>query len=158
MSENPAGYANSVAFLLSQLGAHSARLFASRLASLGISPRVFGILSNLAMNDGQTQQQLADALGIHRNNMVGLVDEMETGGWLRRERGVEDRRAFHLRLTPAGRELVERVNAFIPELDDELCESLSPARRRQLTLQLSSLARSLGLSPAVHPHLSSRAR
>lgn len=154
----PTRYADSLAFLLSQVGAYSARLFAERLEPLGISPRAFGVLSNVAAAEGQTQQQLADALGIHRNNMVGLIDEMETAGWVSRERGVQDRRAFHLHLTPAGQELVARANELVPELDAQLGGALKRSERRQLAAQLKLIARSLGLEPTVHPHLSSRQR
>src|SRR5215472_5138887 len=59
-----APYAQSLSFLVSQVGARSAQLFAERLAPLGVSPRAFAILSNLDSAGGQTQQQLADALGI----------------------------------------------------------------------------------------------
>jgi DNA-binding MarR family transcriptional regulator len=158
MAQDPAAYADSVAFLLSQLGALSAQRFAERLSALDVSPRAFGVLSNVALGESPTQQQLADALGIHRNNMVSLVDEMEAAGWLRRERGVEDRRTFHLRLTAKGRELVDRVNQLVPELDAELTAGLSAAQRDKLARRLAALARTLDLSPTVHPHLSSRPR
>ncbi|MBK9158407.1 MAG: MarR family transcriptional regulator [Micropruina sp.] len=75
-------YAESPSFLLSQIGARSAQVFAERLRGEGMSPREFGVLTHVAANPGQTQQQLADALGIHRNNMVGLIDEVEAAGWV----------------------------------------------------------------------------
>jgi DNA-binding MarR family transcriptional regulator len=158
VDERPTRYADSLGFLLSQVGAHSARLFAARLAPLGITPREFGVLSNLAAREGQTQQQLADTLGIHRNNMVALIDQLEAAGLVRRERGVQDRRAFHLHLTPTAHTLVTQVNELIPDLDAELGKSLKSADRRQLATQLKLIAQALGLSPAVHPHLSTRQR
>jgi DNA-binding MarR family transcriptional regulator len=158
MNAEPTRYADSLAFLLSQVGAYSALLFGERLASLGISPREFGVLSNLAVREGQTQQQLADTLGIHRNNMVGLIDQMESAGLVRRERSEQDRRAFHLRLTATGRTLVARVNELIPGLDAELGKSLTGSDRRQLATQLKLIAQSLSLDPGVHPHLSTRQR
>ncbi|MGA2009164.1 MAG: MarR family transcriptional regulator [Solirubrobacteraceae bacterium] len=158
MPAAPIRYAESLSFLLSQIGAESARLFAGQLAPLGLSPRAFGVLSNLAVAEGQTQQQLADALGMHRNNMVGLIDELEAAGWLQRRRGVTDRRAFHLHLTRAGQTLVDRANALIPALDARLGQSLPAADRRRLVSQLTAIARTLGLDPSVHPHLAARPR
>jgi DNA-binding MarR family transcriptional regulator len=156
MSAHPTRYADSLAFLLSQVGAHSARRFGERLAPLGVSPRAFGVLSNLAANEGQTQQQLAAALGIHRNNMVGLVDSLEAAGWLQRHRNAEDRRAFSLRLTPAGHVIVGEVNDLIPQLDAELGDGLEPSQRRELVALLKQTAQALGLNPSVHPHLAGR--
>ncbi len=154
----PTSYADSLSFLLSQIGARSAQLFADQLAPLGVSPRAFGVLSNLAAAEGQTQQQLADALGIHRNNMVGLIDEMEAAGWVRRHRSTKDRRAFEVRLTPAGHALVSRVNQLIPALDDTLGHGLQADQRDKLVALLKQIAQTLDLDPGVHPHLSVRSR
>jgi DNA-binding MarR family transcriptional regulator len=154
----PTRYAQSLSFLLSQVGARSAQLFAERLAPLGVSPRAFGVLSNLAAAQGQTQQQLADALGIHRNNMVGLIDEMEAAGWVRRHRNERDRRAFDVRLTRKGSALVAGVNKRIPSLDDDIGAGLDRDERRILVGLLTRLASDLELKPGVHPHLRASSR
>jgi DNA-binding MarR family transcriptional regulator len=157
-SSEPAQYAESLAFLLSQVGAHSAQLFAERLTPLGASPRAFGVLSNLAGSGSQTQQQLADALGIHRNNMVGLIDELEAAGWVQRHRNQRDRRAFDVRLTPAGSDIVARIGAAIPALDDDLARDLTESERQALIALLIRLANASGLHRGVHPHLRSAGR
>ena len=154
----PTAYAHSLAFLLSQVGAQSANLFADALANLGVSPRAFGVLSNLAGAEGQTQQQLADALGMHRNNMVDLVDELEAAGWVRRQRSDVDRRAFALRLTPAGRTIVKQANEQVPLIDRQLATRLTPMERSALVEMLQGVADSLGLGPGIHPHLSGTPR
>jgi len=152
-SPEPTPYAESLAFLLSQVGARSAQSFAEQLEPLGISPRAFGVLSNLASAGSQTQQQLADALGIHRNNMVGLIDQMEAAGWAARHRSKRDRRAFDVRLTRAGSALVARVNALIPGLDSDIGQGLSDTERDTLIALLLRVASTLDLSPGVHPYL-----
>ena len=153
-----APYAQSLSFLLSQVGARSAQLFAERLAPFGVSPRAFGILSNLDRAGGQTQQQLADALGIHRNNMVGLIDEMEAAGWVRRHRSQRDRRAFDVRLTRAGAALVARISTLIPVLDAEIGQDLSDSEQHTAAALLQRMGGTLGLSPGIHPHLSAPSR
>lgn len=151
-------YQESLAFLLSQVGARSAELFADQLQPLGISPRAFGVLSNLNANEGPTQQQLADALGIHRNNMVGLVDEIEAAGWARRHRSEQDRRAFNIRLTDTGRTLVTRVRDTIAALEQTVTSDLSAEERATMLALLQRVAATLNLVPGVHPSLHSRAR
>lgn len=148
---HPTRYADSLSFLLSQVGARSAQLFADRLTPLGISPRAFGVLSNLFAEPGQTQQQLADALGIHRNNMVGLIDDMEAAGWVRRHRSAQDRRAFEIRLTRAGSALVARVERLIPGLEEEVGHGLDDRERATMITLLQRLGRTLELTPGVHP-------
>jgi DNA-binding MarR family transcriptional regulator len=157
-SAAPTRYAHSLSFLLSQVGARSAQLFAERLAPLGVSPRAYGVLSNLAATQGQTQQQLADALGLHRNNMVGLIDEMEAAGWVRRHRNEHDRRAFDVRLTRRGSALVARVDKLIPSLDDDIGADLTADERRSLIGLLTRLASDLQLRPGVHPNLGASSR
>jgi len=151
-------YAQSLSFLASQVGARSAQLFAERLAPLGVSPRAFGILSNLDSAGGQTQQQLADAVGIHRNNMVGLIDEMEAAGWVRRHRNQRDRRAFDVRLTRAGAALVSRISKLIPGLDAEIGQGLTDTEKHTMVALLQRMASTQGLSPGIHPHLSAPSR
>jgi DNA-binding MarR family transcriptional regulator len=149
----PTRYAGSLAFLLSQVGAHCAHVFAERLRPLGVTPRAFGLMSNLANGGNHTQQSLADLLGIHRNIMVGLVDALERVGWVRRERSQRDRRAFEIRLTPAGSKIVTQVNELIDDIDEEIAAGLSGAERQALASLLVTLAQRASLVPGVHPHL-----
>lgn len=149
----PTSYASSLAFLLSQVGARSAQLFAERLAPLGLSPRAFAVLSHLAGSGPRTQQQLAETLGIHRNNMVGLIDEMEAAGWARRHRSARDRRAFDVHPTSAGAAVVSRANELIAAIDDELGQALTRSEHDTIVALLLRLADSQGLSSGIHPYL-----
>lgn len=152
---DPTAYGDSLAFLLSQIGSRSGQLFAERLAPLGIAPREFAVLSHIASR-ARTQQELADLLGIHRNNMVSLIDAMEASGWVGRHRSETDRRAFEIRPTPAGLELVAAVNVQVPLLDLALAAGLSDSERAELMGLLTRIADSLGLAAAVHPAVSGR--
>lgn len=151
-------YADSLAFLLSQIGARSAQMFAARLEPIGITPRAFAVLSNLSAGAQQNQQQLADALGLHRNNMVALIDEMEAAGLVRRHRSETDRRAFEVRPTARGRSVVARASRMIRELDEEIARGLSDPERKALVDLLKRQAQALGLRAGFHPHLSTRRR
>lgn len=157
-SHRPTRYAESLAFLLSQVGARSAQTFAERLLPLGVSARAYGVLSNLASAGSQTQQQLADRLGIHRNNMVGLIDALEAAGWVQRHRSQHDRRAFEVRLTTTGGALVRRVDKLIPALDDDVGRGLTNSERQTMIALLGQIARATDLRPGVHPHLGRQPR
>lgn len=149
-------YSRSPSFLLSQLGAVMARRFAEAIVATGLSPRAFGVLSNIAELGPRTQQQLADELGMHRNNMVTLIDELEAHGWARRVRNRADRRAFDITLSAAGRRVLERAARVVPDLDAELSAGLTAEERRHLVALLSKLADTADLTPGVHPHLAAR--
>jgi DNA-binding MarR family transcriptional regulator len=142
-----------VAFLVSQLGSHSAARFTERLRPLGLHPRHFGLLSHLAAADGQTQQRLATAMAIHRNVMVGLVDDLEDRGLVQRRRHPRDRRAHAVHLTAAARDLLIQAQRAADEHEAELLAGLDEPDRRQLVSLLQHLAQHAGLAPGVHPGL-----
>jgi DNA-binding MarR family transcriptional regulator len=145
--------ADRVAFLVSQLGSHAAARFAERLRPLGLHPRHFGLLNQLAAADGQTQQRLATAMAIHRNVMVRLVDDLEDRGLVQRRRHPSDRRAHAVHLTAAARDLLLQAQRAVDEQEAELLAGLDEAERRQLVSLLQHLAQHAGLAPSVHPGL-----
>lgn len=140
-------------FLLSQLGFHVAQTFAARLAPLGIAPNHFGLLMHLDRGEGRTQQQLADAVGVHRKVMVGLIDDLERRGLVERRRHPADRRAHALHLTAAARELLPRARDIADRHEDEMLAGLEPAERTQLLAMLQRIAERSGNPPGAHPGL-----
>jgi len=82
-----------VAFLASQVGARSSRRWSERLRSIGLEARQVMLFWNVAIAEGRSQRQLADALGLPESRIVGLVDSLETDGYLERRTTPSDRRA-----------------------------------------------------------------
>ena len=139
------------AFLLSQLGYHSSRLWQARLAPLGLDPRHVMLLRHVAVEEGRSQQTLGEGLRIPPSRMVALVDALEERGLLRRRPNPDDRRVRALHLTPDGRQLLGKVMEMSVEHERELCEGLRPAEREQLITLLSRVAAEQGLGEGVHP-------
>jgi DNA-binding MarR family transcriptional regulator len=141
------------AFLVAQLGFHIGFQFADALAPLGIGPRHNGMMRLLQAHDGQTQQQLCDALHIHRNVMVGLIDDLEKRGLVERRPHPANRRAYAVHLLPAGRALLSHIEPITKELDDTLQGPLEPDEQAMLRKLLDKMAAGAGLAPGVHPGL-----
>jgi DNA-binding MarR family transcriptional regulator len=142
-----------VGFLVSQLGFLGADGCAVGRRVLGWPPRHFGLLTHLAANDGQTQQRLADTMGVHRNAMVGLIDDLEDRGLVQRRRHPADRRAHAVHLTDSARDLLNEAQAAADAHDAELLAGLDGADRRHLVRLLRHMAEHAGLAPDVHPDL-----
>jgi DNA-binding MarR family transcriptional regulator len=140
-------------FLLAQLGTHAHRRFAERLAPLDLHPRHFGMLSHLAAAEGQSQQALSKALGVHRSAVVALVDDLERRGLAERRRHPNDRRAYALYLTPSGRQLLADLERDADEREAELLTALNASERSQLISLLQRVAESQELAAGVHPNL-----
>lgn len=144
--------ASHPAFQLAQLGSHIKGRFTAHLAPLNIAPRHFDMLALLTDADGLTQQQIAEELTIHRNVMVGLVDELEARGLAERRRHPTDRRAYTVHLLPAGRELLRKADRIFDGFEnDELLATLTTAERQTLAELLRRVAAAAGLHRGVHP-------
>jgi DNA-binding MarR family transcriptional regulator len=140
-------------FLLSQLGHHVADQLADELAPLGLHPAHFGILSHLRDADGLSQQQLSDLLGVHRNPMVSLIDELEAQGFVRRARHPVDRRAYAVQLTDRARQVLRDADTVADELEASVLAPLDEVERGQLIAMLHRVAAHADLPPGVHPGL-----
>ncbi|WP_314147110.1 MarR family transcriptional regulator [uncultured Leifsonia sp.] len=138
-------------FLLSQLGMQSAQRFAAALAPLGITPNRFGILAQLASEEGRTQQELANALGLHRNSMVAMIDDLEQRGLVERRRHPNDRRAYAIHLTPAAREVLAAGERLADEQEEATLAALDDAERAALIATLTKLVAAAGYRAGVHP-------
>nr|WP_246461414.1 MarR family transcriptional regulator [Nocardia transvalensis] len=135
------------------MGFNTAFRFTDALAPLGIGPRHFGTLRLLHAHDGQTQQQLCDTLRIHRNVMVGLVDDLEKRDLVERRRHPADRRAYAVHLLPAAYDLLARAEPIVREMEAVLLAPLDDDERAVLRRLLKKVADGAGLTPGIHPGL-----
>jgi DNA-binding MarR family transcriptional regulator len=140
-----------LAFLLSQVGAHSSGRFAERLVPLGLKPPHVGILTVIEGADGLSQQALGERLGVFPSRLVGLLDELERLGQVERRDSPTDRRSYALHLTRAGLASLERIRGVAREHQEALCAALDAAERLQLAGLLARIADQQGLTPGVHP-------
>jgi DNA-binding MarR family transcriptional regulator len=140
-------------FLLSQLGHHTATRCAQLLAPMGLQPAHFGILNHLVQAEGITQQQLADTLKLHRNVMVGLIDDLEDRRLVERHRHPRDRRAHQIRLTERARSILAEANQTIDGLEDEIFAPFTDSERADLIGLLHRAVAHANLSAGIHPGL-----
>lgn len=141
----------TTSFLIAQLGSHAAARFAEKLKPLGFDPAQAGILRFLAQNPGISQQDLASSLNMHASRLVGVIDELESGGYLERRSSVRDRRFYELYLTKKGGEGLRDIGRVAREHNHELLSGLSVEQQRQLAELLQLVANHQGLAPGIHP-------
>ena len=72
--------------------------------------------------------RLRDLLMIHGSSVTYLVDRLEEAGWVAREADRSDRRVSLVRLTDAGREVVDRASALLVEYEFGLFAALDVDR------------------------------
>ena len=82
--------------------------------AVGVEPQQHQLLLALrGLPEGlrPTIGAVAERLCVQHNTAVALVDKLEERGFLRRERGSEDKREVLLRLTPDGEALLGRLSS-----------------------------------------------
>jgi DNA-binding MarR family transcriptional regulator len=94
-----------------------------------VQMRLLGVLRDRR----PTMNVLGRHLGLDKSSISGLVDRAERRGLVIRTISPDDRRAFHVSITDAGRLLVERVAAAFAERIETLVAPLSDADRRLLS-------------------------
>jgi DNA-binding MarR family transcriptional regulator len=145
----------SVGFLLSSLGFLTSKQFVGALEPLGIHPREWALLRFVAADEGQSQQALAERIGLPPSRMVAIVDHLEERGLVERRPDPHDRRVRALHLTAKGRKTLERAFKVALAVETELCEPLSQEERDRLIDLLQKLQAGQDVRRGVHPGLAS---
>jgi DNA-binding MarR family transcriptional regulator len=110
---------------------------AAEQQGLGVGQHL--VLKMLAAVGPRSQQVLSEELRIDRSVMVGIADELEKTGYVRRERDPEDRRAYAVTITTPGRRALAKAEKSTPEFLDRTFAALTPTERDQLTTLLGKL-------------------
>lgn len=122
----------SVGYLLRRAQITIFQRFFDLFAEADIRPVQYSILTVIECNPGLSQTQLADALGIKKTNLVGLIDELEARGLVRRKSAEVDRRARALHLTNKGTAFIARLHRMDAFLDQKISQIMSAEERRRL--------------------------
>jgi MarR family transcriptional regulator, lower aerobic nicotinate degradation pathway regulator len=132
MQRFPEELVASSLFLLKRLGMRAKERSLEAYEELEVHPYHHAILAVLDEGSRETQGAIADALGYDKGQLVGLLDELEDGGLIERQRDPADRRRQLVRMTPTGRRKLERVRRLAQRLDDEFLSPLDENERREL--------------------------
>jgi DNA-binding MarR family transcriptional regulator len=104
-----------------------------------LPPGRVGILLLIDANPGVTQSRLAQAVGLDRSTMVGVLHALEARALVERRRG-EDRRTNGLWLTRGGRTLMASLKRRIRAHERRVAARLTAQERGHLLLLLEKLA------------------
>ena len=105
-----------------------------------VQPRAAKLLGAETGVDGpRTPAELADAAGVTRATMTGLIDTLERDGFVKREPDPQDRRMMSVRLTPNGERF---LHEFLPghfKVVTELMSPLTESERKTLVRLLGKV-------------------
>jgi DNA-binding MarR family transcriptional regulator len=127
--------------------AENAQEVANRaLEPLALTIKHFGVMTFLrheAEADRErgslSQQAIGERLRIDRTTMVSLIDDLERAGYVERERNPDDRRAYVITLTAAGRRAQARAEEAVDAHALHFFGQLSEAELQELHRLLERL-------------------
>jgi DNA-binding MarR family transcriptional regulator len=105
-----------------------------------LSAHQASVLDHLDDVENTSLLELARHMGVTASTMSLMVDRLERGGYVLRERSAEDGRRVDLRLTPAGVRIKKQQNVLEPDLVGAMLEHLDAQAREQALQGLELLA------------------
>lgn len=120
----------------------------SRLrGEFGITLPRFDLMAQLERHpEGLRMGELSKRMMVTGGNVTGIADQLEEEGLVVREPSPEDRRAFVVKLTPAGRRAFVRMACVHEQWIAELFSGLDKESKTSLIELLSTLKSSLNQS------------
>jgi DNA-binding MarR family transcriptional regulator len=129
----------SMGYLVRKTHQAFTRSLEQRIAPHGISLSMWFFLRLLWEQDGLTQRELSEELGLTPPTTVAAMDVLEQNGLIRRSRNVNDRRKVNIYLTKRGRELKVKLKPYADEVNRAALEKTSDKEIQTLFRLLSRM-------------------
>jgi DNA-binding MarR family transcriptional regulator len=123
-------------------------LFASETSGAELTPRQFAVLAALEVLESGSQTQIVEATGIDRSTLADIVKRLVKRGLLNRRRSRSDARAYVVRLTPEGREVLLATKPAARRVEERLLQQLPDLRRDDLLAALEAIIGGLSSASA----------
>jgi len=98
-----------------------------RLRPLGLSQGKWRTLIHLSQGgDKLTQKEIAERMGIEEPTLAGLLNRLESDGWIERQESPNDRRCKIVHLRKRSKAVLDEIFSAAHQLRDELIEDVPP--------------------------------
>jgi MarR family transcriptional regulator, lower aerobic nicotinate degradation pathway regulator len=129
----------SVGFLIAKVYQRLFSCFRTRLEPYGITPPQFALLAFLWKQDGLSQAELSEKTEVDRTTLSGLIDRLQKLDLVERRRHPADRRVWLVHLTPAGRQLEEKLVPITLQVREQFTVNLEGGEYHKLCELLKKL-------------------
>ena len=113
------------------------------LENQGVYPGQPPLLFALYKQDGQSQKELSEKLGIQPATITMMVKRMAKTGLIERRQDKEDQRISRVYLTKEGEKTRKRVAVIVKELEDECFGNFTAEEKEVLGKLLSKMRENL---------------
>jgi MarR family transcriptional regulator for hemolysin len=142
-------FEQSVGYWGHMLSRASERALNEELAPHGITLRQCQVLGCLALENEQTQTQIADRLRVEPPTLVRILDRMERDGWIERHATPRDRRKKIIRATRKVKPVWDRILTCIRTVRARATHGIDPADLEAARHVLMKMHENLQTQPAL---------
>jgi DNA-binding MarR family transcriptional regulator len=136
-----------LSYLLYQTEQHRRAMAADLLAKHGLSFAKWVAMISLRRFGDLSMTRLAKLAATDRTTLTRSIDSLIADGLVAREASPRDRRIVVIRLTDAGRSLLERIRGEIRPLNQEVCAQLTTEEQATMTRYLQKMLGGLIVEP-----------
>ena len=112
-----------------------------QLPEYNIGSGQFHFLMMLYRKDGVNQETLAEKLNIDKATSARAIKKLEEQGFVIRKKDSNDRRNYHIFLTPKAKKLKTNIGKILSNWTDILLEDLSEGEEKQLYSLLEKISK-----------------
>lgn len=138
-------------FLVSDLTRLITSEFNEMMAPIELTRSQWRVVVYLHREDGLSQSELAELLGVGKVTIGGLVDRLEHAGWVERRDDPGDRRTKRVYLTKKGQAVEQEMITKGAQLTKRILRSLSKDERASLIDMLIAVKKDLQSSKEERP-------
>lgn len=110
-----------------------------RLVRQGISMTQLHVMHLLDHHGEMPMSRLAEMLDVSLSNGTGLIDRVEERGFVERIRVPSDRRMVMVRLTPAGRQMLDEIETVREQILSRVLDKLDSGQLTGVAVALADL-------------------
>jgi MarR family transcriptional regulator, temperature-dependent positive regulator of motility len=114
-------------------------LFETDMKTNGLTARQLAVLVTVSQNEGLSQTDIVERTGIDRSTTADLVKRLKGKGLLQRKRTKEDARAYAVRLTEEGQQVLRSAEPRARRVDEQILDALPAKRRAEFMGALASI-------------------
>ena len=131
--------------LLAQFSQAYRNLSDSFMDQIGMHRAQSGLLCRLYVQDGMTQSEIAEQLGVQGATVTSILQRMEETGLVTRHRDPEDNRLVRVYLTPEGKAKERAITEQFMKLQGAVFEGLDEGQRATLRQMLRQMLHSMNV-------------
>lgn len=115
------------------------RLSGEHVRQCGLTHAQFDIIATLGNTPGMSYKELGDKTLITKGTLTGVIERLEQKGLVERERSVDDKRSYYIRLSKQGEQVFREVFPKVIDQGRQVFAHYSDADFAALEKTLSEL-------------------